>query len=78
MLESNSLTIISEALYGNLDEGIEKFDFNETTKKDPSQNALEVIENDKKVWFTFYQENLFLPIKEFTQMVLSRGECQIY
>jgi magnesium transporter len=55
-----------------LDEEIEKFDFM-NTKKEPSPNALEVIENDKKL-VTFIKKSI-LPIKEFTQMV-ERGECQ--
>jgi len=55
-----------------LDEEIEKFDFM-NTKKEPSPNALEIIENDKKL-VAFIKKSI-LPIKEFTQMV-ERGECQ--
>ena len=55
-----------------LDEEIGKFNFT-NTKKEPSPNALEIIENHKK--FVHYVKKSILPIKEFTQIV-ERGECQ--
>jgi len=55
-----------------LDEEIGKFNFT-NTKKEPSPNALEIIENHKK--FVHFIKKSILPIKEFTQIV-ERGECQ--
>lgn len=55
-----------------LDEEIEKFNFTDT-KKEPSPNALAIIESHKK--FVHFIKKSILPIKEFTQIV-ERGECQ--
>jgi len=55
-----------------LDEDTEKFNFT-NTKKEPSPNALEIIENNKKL-INFIKKSI-LPIKEFTQLV-ERSECQ--
>ena len=55
-----------------LDAEIEKFDFTDT-QKEPSPNALAIIENYKK--FVHFIKKSILPIKEFTQIV-ERGECQ--
>jgi magnesium transporter len=55
-----------------LDEEIERFNFTDT-KKEPSPNALEIIENHKK--FVHFIKKSILPIKEFSQVV-ERGECQ--
>jgi len=55
-----------------LDEDTEKFNFT-NTKKEPSPNALEIIENNKKL-INFIKKSI-LPIKEFTQLV-ERAECQ--
>ncbi len=55
-----------------LDEEIGKFNFT-NTKKEPSPNALELIENHKK--FVHFIKKSILPIKEFTQIV-ERGECE--
>ena len=55
-----------------LDEEIGKFNFT-NIKKEPSPNALEIIENHKK--FVHFIKKSILPIKEFTQIV-ERGECQ--
>ncbi len=55
-----------------LDEEIGKFNF-ANTKKEPSPNALEIIENQKK--FVHFIKKSILPIKEFAQIV-ERGECQ--
>ncbi|UJP63789.1 magnesium/cobalt transporter CorA [Mongoliitalea daihaiensis] len=54
-----------------VDEEIEKFNFT-NTKKEPSPNALELIENHKK--FVHFIKKSILPIKEFAQIV-ERGEC---
>lgn len=55
-----------------LDEEVEKLDFSDT-EKEPSPNALAIIENHKK--FVHFIKKSILPIKEFTQIV-ERGECQ--
>ena len=55
-----------------LDQEIEKFNFTDT-KKDPSPNALAIIESHKK--FVHFIKKSILPVKEFTQIV-ERGECQ--
>ncbi|MCC5921560.1 MAG: magnesium/cobalt transporter CorA [Cyclobacteriaceae bacterium] len=55
-----------------LDEEIERFNFTDT-KKEPSLNVLEIIENHKK--FVHFIKKSILPIKEFSQIV-ERGECQ--
>ena len=55
-----------------LDEEIENFDFTDTNKE-PSPNALAIIESHKK--FVHFIKKSILPIKEFTQIV-ERGECQ--
>jgi magnesium transporter len=55
-----------------LDEDIAKFNFTDP-KKEPSPNALAIIENHKK--FVHFIKKSILPIKEFTQIV-ERGECQ--
>jgi magnesium transporter len=55
-----------------LGEEIEGFNLTDT-KKEPSPNALEIIENHKK--FVYFIKKSILPIKEFTQIV-ERGECQ--
>jgi magnesium transporter len=55
-----------------LDEEIGKFDFT-NINKEPSPNALQIIENHKK--FVHFIKKSILPIKEFTQIV-ERGECQ--
>lgn len=55
-----------------LDEEIGKFNF-ANTKKEPSPNSLEIIENYKK--FVHYIKKYILPIKEFT-LIVERGECQ--
>lgn len=57
----------------NVDEEIGNFDFT-NTQKDPSPNALKVIENRKK--FVHFVKKSILPIKEFTQIV-ERGESQL-
>jgi magnesium transporter len=55
-----------------LDGEIGKFNF-ANTKKEPSPNALQIIENQKK--FVQFIKKSILPIKEFTQIV-ERNECQ--
>jgi magnesium transporter len=55
-----------------LDEEIEKFNFTDT-KNEPSPNALEVIENYKKL--VHFIKKSILPIKEFT-LIVERGESQ--
>lgn len=55
-----------------LDEEIEKFNFTDT-KKEPSPNVLEVIENHKKL--VHFIKKSILPIKEFT-LIVERGESQ--
>ncbi len=55
-----------------LDEEIEKFNFTDT-KKEPSPNALAIIEKHKR--FVHFIKKSILPIKEFAQIV-ERGECQ--
>lgn len=55
-----------------LDEEIAKFDFTDT-QKEPSPNALAIIENYKK--FVHFIKKSIMPIKEFAQIV-ERGECQ--
>jgi magnesium transporter len=55
-----------------LDEEIEGFDFTNTLKE-PSPDALVIIENHKK--FVHFIKKSILPIKEFTQVV-ERGECK--
>lgn len=54
-----------------LDEEVEKLNFSDTTKE-PSPNALAIIEGHKK--FVHYIKKSILPIKEFTQIV-ERGDC---
>lgn len=54
-----------------LDEEVEKLNFSDTTKE-PSPNALAIIEGHKK--FIHYIKKSILPIKEFTQIV-ERGDC---
>lgn len=54
-----------------LDQEIEEFNFT-NSKKVPSPNVLEIIENHKK--FVHFIKKSILPIKEFTQ-VIERGEC---
>jgi len=55
-----------------LDEKIEGLNFADT-KKDPSPDALQNIENHKK--YVHFIKKSILPIKEFTQAV-ERGDCQ--
>ena len=55
-----------------LDEEIENFNFTDT-KKDPLPQALEVIENHKKL--VHFIKKSILPIKEFT-LIVERGESQ--
>jgi len=55
-----------------VDEEIGKFNF-ANTKKEPSPNTLEIIENQKK--FVHFIKKSILPIKEFAQ-IIERGECQ--
>jgi magnesium transporter len=55
-----------------LDEEIGKFNFTDP-KKEPSPNALQLIENQKR--FVHFIKKSILPIKEFTQIV-ERGECK--
>jgi magnesium transporter len=55
-----------------LDEEIDNFSFTDTNKE-PSLNALAIIENHKK--FVHFIKKSILPIKEFTHIV-ERGECQ--
>jgi magnesium transporter len=55
-----------------LDEEIGRFNFT-NTKKEPSPNVLEIIENHKN--FVHFIKKSILPIKEFSQIV-ERGECQ--
>jgi magnesium transporter len=55
-----------------LDEEFEMLNFSDT-KKEPSPNALAIIENQKK--FVHFIIRSILPIKEFSQMV-ERGECK--
>ncbi len=55
----------------HLDEDIEKMNFT-NPRKEPSPDALEVIENHKK--FVHFIKKSIFPIKEFTQ-VIERGEC---
>lgn len=55
-----------------LDEEIAKYNFTDPTKE-PSPNALQLIENQKR--FVHFIKKSILPIKEFTQIV-ERGECK--
>lgn len=55
-----------------LDEEIEGLNF-ANAKKDPSPDALQIIENHKR--FVHFIKKSILPIKEFTQVV-ERGDCQ--
>ncbi len=55
-----------------LDEEIGKFNF-ANTNKEPSPDALEIIENQKK--FVHFIKKSILPIKEFAQ-IIERDECQ--
>lgn len=55
-----------------LDEEIEKFNFTDP-KKEPSPNALAIIEHHKK--FVHFIKKSILPIKEFV-LITERGECQ--
>lgn len=55
-----------------IDEEIEMFNFTDM-KKEPTPDALEIIENHKK--FVHFIKKFILPIKEFSQIV-ERGECQ--
>jgi magnesium transporter len=55
-----------------LDDEIEKLSFVDT-RKEPSPNALHIIESHKK--FVHYIKKSILPIKEFA-LIVERGECQ--